>query len=165
MKMRNATKEERASFIFRDNFVELEKYNKDIFFDFEEILSNRCKRFKSHISDYSKLLINNVLEEMKELYKTAPSDAVRFYIVCDIKQLLFAAYKLTQKDYQDLMDYLRIRVNGFTPQKISSIPKLVSTAYIFKGSELKYKNDLYPKDCAVLMRRFQDRNLLTNKFL
>lgn len=163
MKIKNFTKKERAEHILKQYSSLLSEYNPDMLYDLGEIIPIRYNRFKSRLSSSEIDEIENILSEINE-YKIKLHRHARFYIFCGIAHLLCAVNKLSQKNIQEVSDYLRISSMG-TPKKISSVPDLASTAYIFIDDKLEYMYDIYPKECVALIRYFEDRNVLTNKLL
>ena len=163
MKGKNSTKKERAEYTLKQYSSLLGEYNTDMLYDLGEIIPIRYNRFKSRLSNSDIAEVESILKEVDK-YKIKPHRHARFYIFCGIAHLLCAVNKLSNKDICEITDYLRISLMG-TPKKISSVPDLASTAYIFIDDELKYMYDIYPEECVALIRHFEDRNVLTNKLL
>lgn len=163
MKIKNFTKKERAEHILKQYSSLLSEYNPDMLYDLGEIIPIRYNRFKSRMSGSDIDEVEEILREIKE-YKVKPHRHARFYIFCGIAHLLCVVNKLSDKDICEISDYLKITLMN-APKKISSVPDLASTAYIFVDNELKYMYDIYPEECVALIRHFEDRNVLTNKLL
>ena len=141
------------------------KYERDMVWDFCEILSHRLSFFIKNIDEYEQSRAENSLKNLLPFSKK-PVTKYRMYIFSGIQFVSFAWIDIDSEIFSKVYTALKseFELCNMMPAQLLD-PNLVSTVYLLDGEDTALIEHIYPSHLTWLLQSLSKFNLIKHKIL